>query len=259
MAASDPLADHIPFQTFRLLIENISLWQIMALGLLIWALSNKERLQSFGNWLTTTLKSIKIGNFEAEFKEAERAANELMAESENQAEYENSELSELIAEIDPNAPSASFSAARDRLKQISSGNVDRTQILAGLTPEASAVDFYASAEILRQKRDLSYYDDVVETVARLAESPRLEGKRYMFVWALASALHRMTLFAVKTHQRPLLSVDQLRTAREAAQKLHDNPHVQNDSPNKPKRGIRGPAQYTVNWAETGLAKLALGA
>ena len=59
---------------------------------------------------------------------------------------------------------------------------------------------------------------------------------------------------MKHTDRPLLSLEQLQRAKRTMQKLHDNPHVQHDSPEQPSQGIRGPASYALNWIDKGLAK-----
>jgi hypothetical protein len=67
-------------------------------------------------------------------------------------------------------------------------------------------------------------------------------------------VHRTVLAAVKHSDLPKLSKEQLKKAKQIMGELHDNPHVQLDSPSAPNQGIRGPSSYALNWIEQGLKK-----
>ncbi len=237
------------FQYLKLFLENISIWSLIALGLVIWIIRKPERLKAIPRYIS----SAKLGEFEVQLREVKQKLDETEAHV-AELEEENARLNTLYSAFDIHAPVSELEETRQSLKVLAGNLPDTAPIHDGLKPGADPADVYVAAEILRTNRDLTFYDVLVAVIARIAAHPKLEGLRYHTVWTLASALHRMTLAAVKHSDVPKVTKDQLGAARNALTLLRDNPHVQLDCPTNPKQGIRGPAGYALNWVDKGLDK-----
>ena len=237
------------FQYTKLLLDYVPFWSLILLGLIIWLARNPGVLKA----IPTFVETAKIGQVEVKLREIEEKLEETESHV-SELEEENTRLKQLYVAFDADAPAHELHETRQSLKALAGNLNDMTPVLEALKPGADPADVFAAAEILRQKRDLSAFDALVAAIDRIASSPNLEGLRYMTVWTLASALHRTLIVSVKHTNPPKISVEQLRNAKAALLKLRDNPHVQNDQPDDPDRGIRGPAKYALNWVETGLAK-----
>lgn len=243
------MQDDALFQYTKLVLENVSLWALIALGLIIWIMRNPDRLAAIPKYIS----SAKFGEFEVQLREIQQKLDETEAHV-AELEEENTRLSALYSAFDVHAPVSELERTRQELKALAGNLPDPALILDGLRAGASPADVYAAAEMLRTNRDLALFDPLVDCIDRIAADPKLENLRYHTVWTLASAAHRMVLAAVKHSAAPKLSARQLQDARQAMQKLHDNPHVQLDKPGNPKGGIRGPASFALDWIDKGLEK-----
>lgn len=185
-----------------------------------------------------------------EVKERLRETEEHVTE----IEEENVRLRQIVAGVDIEGPVENLDGARQALKALSGNLEDLSPIVDALKVGASKEELYAAAEILRSRRDFTLFNELLSTVERTASSDTLEGNRYRTVWTLASAIHRTVLAAVKHSKVPRLSKKQLSDAQATMWKLYNNLEVQKDQPDDPKKGIRGPSKYAINWIEKGLAK-----
>jgi len=247
------MQDNTFYQFRKLFMDYFSFWSLIFIGLLIHLFRNPDQMKAFLKAIPKYISSFRVGDFEVQLNQIEQK----LAETESHIsvlEDESKRLNELYSKFDVNAPVHELESTRQSLKSLAGNLDDITPVLDGLKPKANPADVYAAAEILRAKRDTSAFDALIEAVDRIASDAKLEQLRYHTVWTLASAVHRSVLAAVKHTDSPRLSVDQLRRAKGAMKKLHDNPHVQLDRPDQPSRGIRGPAMHALNWIEKGLKK-----
>ncbi len=243
------MQDDPVFQYIKLFVENISLWELIALGLLIWLLRHPEKLKALPRYIA----SARFGGIEVDL----RALEQKLEETEShvaELEEENIRLSSLYEAFNPNAPADELEATRQSLKAMAASMTDTTPILDGLKPGAKAADVYAAAVLLRSRRDISRFDALIDAVERIAAHAKLEGLRYHTVWTLASAVHLTVISAVKHTVVPKLTEAQLQKAQHAMTLLLNNSHVRQDCPDDPKSGITGPATYALNWIGTGLEK-----
>lgn len=237
------------YRYLKLFMDYFSIWSLMFLGLIVWLIRNPERLKIIPYYIS----SARVGNFEVQLRQIEQKLTET-EEHLSEIEEENSRLNTLYDEFDIHAPAHTLERTRQSLKALA-GNLDNiAPVLEGLEPGADPADVYAAAVILRARRDLSAFDALLDGLDRIGSDDKLEGLRYQTVWTLASAVHRTILAAVKHTDTPKLSLDQLERARGVMKKLHDNPHVQHDCPERPNQGIRGPASYAMNWIDKGFEK-----
>ncbi|MEP3512451.1 MAG: hypothetical protein ABJN38_11890 [Lentilitoribacter sp.] len=237
------------FQYLKLFMEYVPLWLVAVFFLIFVLWRNPGWLEKFPKYIA----SIRFGDFEMQLREV----NAKLRETEQhvaELEEESIRLNQLYEGFDVDGPAEALDGPRQALKALS-GNLDNmAPVIVALQPGSSSDDVYAAAEILRSRRDFSTFDALITTVDRIASDQRLEGLRYRTVWTLASAVHRTVLAAVKHSSKPALRQDQLQRAKTAMQKLHDNGHVQDDRPDDPKKGIRGPSGYALNWIDKGLEK-----
>lgn len=243
------MEDDRTYQYIKLFLDYIPIWAVLAAGILIYLYRNPQIWSQIPKYVANA----KFGDFQIELREVK----EKLAETEAQVaelEAENAELRGLYNTFDPHAPVSELQAVRQNLKDVAGTIGDLSVVYPGLAEGAEADEVYAAAEILRERRDPAAFDALVEAVDRIASHEHLEGLRYHTVWTLASAVHKTVLSAVRNKQSPSLTVDQLHRARAAIVKLRDNPHVQDDMPNAPEAGIRGPCGYAITWIDRGLRK-----
>lgn len=237
------------YQYLKLLLDYVPVWSIILVSAIVWAAKNPGWLQA----IPTYVSSARIGEFEIQL----RQLNEQLSETENhvaELEEENLRLNQLYAKFDAHAPLSELEKTRQEIKVVATNLDDISPALEGLAPGAEHEDVYAAAEILRTKRDFSSFDALIDAIDRIASDDELEELRFHTVWTLASAVHKTVLAAVKHSEMPRLSKVQLSRAKDAMQKLYNNPHVQLDRPDAPKQGIRGPSGHALNWIEKGLDK-----
>ncbi len=241
--------DDVVYQYLKLFMDYFSVWAVLLLAVLIWLFRNPDTLKELPKYI----ESAKFGDVELKLRKLEQKLEETESHV-SELEQESARLNTLYAGFDPHAPVHELEATRQRLKSLAGDLDDLSPVMDGLRPGADPEDVYAAAEILRARREFSMFDDLVGAVERIASDPELEGLRYHTVWTLASAVHRTVIAAVKHSDVPQLTGAQLTRAQSAMTKLRDNPHVQNDSPDAPNQGIRGPAKYALDWIARGLAK-----
>lgn len=253
--------DDPTFQYVKLFVENVSLWPFVLMGLVAFLLLNKTAFSR----LSENIEKIKVGSVEVvlrELKEKIEATHARVEETtqqvqalENEVERDRIALTDLLESFDPHAPVAELARTRDALRAMAPSLDDLEPVHKGLAEGASAEEVYAAAEIARTRRDVALFDELVACLDRLAADPDLGGIRLHTVWTLTSALHRTAIAAIKHTEMPLLSREQLLTARAMLDRLVRNPRVEADRPETPTGGVKGPAGWARDWIDKGLAKL----
>lgn len=237
------------YQYIKLFLEYIPIWAILLIIFVIILRRNPNILTSIPKYISNA----KIGEFEIELREVKQTLAETQAQV-IEMEAENTRLRDLYKAFDPHLPVHELEPVRQNLKDVAKSIDDLSIVFSGLAFGAEPGEVYASAEILRERRDVAAFGKLVEAVDRIGSHEKLEGLRYHTVWTLASAIHKTVLSAVRNHHIPKLTHEQLSHAKAAIEKLRDNPHVQNDSPESPDSGIRGPCRYALDWIDRGLSK-----
>lgn len=243
------------FAYVQLVLENVSIWQILAVAAFIWLVRNRAVLRDLPKYISR----FKIGDVEVELRELKeqvQIAQDNVEALENEILLERQRYDDILASFDPHAPVADLAQARQSLKAVSGSIEDMAPVMQGLAPGAEAEQIYAAAEILRTKRDPSYFSKLVETLDRLARDPDLTGVRLHTVWTLTSALHKTLIADIKHSGAPQLTKDQLTQAQQMLQRLVKNPRVLTDRPDAPLQGVRGPAKWANDWIARRLKALA---
>ncbi|MEX0370016.1 MAG: hypothetical protein AB3N09_05240, partial [Tateyamaria sp.] len=184
------------FAYVQLLFENISIWQLLAVAIFIWLVLNRTVIRDLPRYVSR----FKIGDVEIELRELKeqvQIAQENVEALENEILLERQRYDEILASFDPHAPVSDLSEARQSLKALSTSIEDMGPVLQGLAPGAEAEQIYAAAEVLRTRRDPTYFSKIVETLDRLARDPDLTGVRLYTVWTLTSALHKTLIADIK--------------------------------------------------------------
>lgn len=241
------------YQYLRLFLENVSVWPVLIVGAFWWLARHPSVFEKLPGYVSR----LKIGSVEVDLREVKAKLAETqqqVSELENEIELEKSRYDDLLSGFDPHAPLSDLAKTRDALKAMAPVMDDMSPVRQGLSPDAKPEEIYAAAEILRARRDISLFDDLVSCLDRLASDADLWGIRLYTVWTLTSALHR-TLIADIKHGAPRLSREQLMRARAMLVKLTQNPRVLADRPDEPLKGVRGPAKWAGDWIQKGLAAL----
>ncbi|TNE69742.1 MAG: hypothetical protein EP336_01305 [Rhodobacteraceae bacterium] len=237
------------FQYLKLFTEYVPLWVLLLGGVVIWLIRHPEKLEA----LTRNVESAKIGEFEIKLREVKEKLETTQAQVE-ELEAENTRLTSLYNDFDANAGADVLHAVRQQVHHRARELGDLSPVREGLRPGAEPEEIFVAAEMLRERRDIDSFEALIDCIARIAADPMLEGLRFKTVWSLASAVHKTVLSDVSHNTPPRLTVDQLKRARHVMESLMQNAHVQEDRPDAPQAGIRGPAQFALNWIEKGLKK-----
>lgn len=237
------------FQYLKLFTEYVPLWVLLLGGVVIWLIRHPEKLEA----LTRNVENAKIGEFEIKLREVKEKLETTQAQVE-ELEAENTRLTSLYSSFNAHAGYDVLNKVRTQAQHRVRELNDLSPLLDGLKQGATPEDVFVAAEMLRERRDIDSFDALIDCIARIAADPMLEGLRYQTVWSLASAVHKTVLSDVSHNTPPRLTVDQLKRARHVMESLMQNAHVQEDRPDAPQAGIRGPAQFALNWIEKGLKK-----
>ncbi|MEL7466125.1 MAG: hypothetical protein AAFN79_18780 [Pseudomonadota bacterium] len=232
----------MPFaELARLLIENVDLWELVLLGLLIWIWRNPK--------LINRVASFKVGDLEVELRDLKQEVSEQKSEIER-LEQEIAIFEAPVPGFDPHAPVGELSEARAAMNARAMQLNDFSEVrkaLAHRPPDPTAL-FNASI-ILRKRRPTALFSELVSLLDDLAGHQSLKEIRLNTVWKLTSAAHYILIAAVRDGIEPPISLSELRRARDVLNRLMMNPRVQSDDP---LSGVATPAKSALKWIETGL-------
>jgi hypothetical protein len=236
------------FQYFKAFVDVLFSWPAIGWALLAIAFLYRSRLKD----LPVYVAELKFGDINVKLRDLQQKVTETQTEVEilsNELQAERERYSSILQGMNPHAPVAEMESARQAIKALAPGMTDLGHVLAGLEPGATDEAFYGAAEVIRAKRDVKTFDKVVACLDRLAGSPHLESYRLHAVWTLTSALHKLIMDDAKSGQKALLTSQQLSRAAAMLKRLAENPRVENDRPDDPDRGIRGPIRWSLSWIE----------
>ena len=237
------------YQYIKLILDYFPFWALSTVCIVIYTIRKPDWIGKVSHHI----EIFKVGPFELSLRRIEKKLKET-EEHLDEVEQENIRLNEYLEKFNTEIPGRSIENKRQAIKALSGSVEDLSPVVKALKSGADPDEVYAAAEILRSRRNLSAFDELIDAIDRIASDNKLEGLRYRTVWTLSSAAHRTVLAAVKHSDQPKLSKQQLERAREALLKLMKNPHVQKDRPDDPKKGIIGPSTFALNWIEKGLKK-----
>ncbi len=230
------------FDYLKLAVENLSLWPLIVLGLLIWLARRRDLLDRLTGFSFGGLE-VKLNEIRAEVAQSKEQISAL----ENELALERAALQELIAGFNPHAPVAELEQVRDKLKANARAMSDLSAVKDFLRPEATAAELYAAAETLRERRPTAFAGDLVACLERLAGDDDLRGVRLHTVWSLVSALHRILIADIRDGAQPRIPAETLAAAEAMLDRLEANPRVRDDRPDAPDAGVRGPLRHARSW------------
>lgn len=234
-------------ELLKLLIENIDLWEVVLLLVVIWLARHPEHFR--------LIQSIKVGDLEIKLQQLEAevsSSKEEIRELEQELENNRRLFGDLLEGFDAHSPLPELARTRELLRANARTISDIQGLASFLKPGASAEGLYAAAVTLRERRPTELFGTVIECLDRLAQHDDLEGIRLNTVWTLASAVHLMLIAAIRDGAKPQIQPASLLAAQHTLKRLEQNPRVQSDRPDMPEKGIRGPIKHAYSWIEKGL-------
>ena len=240
------------FDYLKLFVENVSIWEIVLVGIIIWFVLKPDTLSGFLSRIT----KLKIGDLEVELEKLRAEVAESKTEIkvlENELERGLSTFDDVLEQFDANAPVAKLAPVSEALKSRARSLTDVDALRPYLQESATPEQVFAAAIAIRERRPTSVFSDVVDCLDRLATQDDLGGIRLHTVWTLTSALHRILIAAIRDGAEPEMSPQELRRASVMLDRLEQNRRVQRDRPDDPDKGVRGPIRFARNWIERGLA------
>ncbi|GAA0359770.1 hypothetical protein GCM10009092_24970 [Bowmanella denitrificans] len=235
------------FDYLKLFVENVSLWEIAALLIVLSVLFRPDLLKR--------VNRLKFGDFEVELEQLRQEVSEQKQEIrglETALEQERQVFAEILQGFDPNAPVSALAETRERLKAYAKGLENLEQITDGLLLSSGPEQLYAAAVMFKERRPTQFVPQLLDCLASLAADKNLCGVRLNTVWTLTSALHFTLIASVRDGIRPAVNTADLKRVLLVLEQLEQHPRIQDDRPDNPDRGIRGPIKHARNWAQKGL-------
>ena len=235
------------FDYIKLFVENVKLWELIVLAVMIW-LSTKPKILE-------RITRVKIGDLELELEQLKKDVTDQKNEIrtlEKELENEREIFKEILEGFDPHVPVNELTRTRERLRAYAKTLTDLDEITEHLDPSKGPEELYAAAVMFRERRPTKFVPQLLDCLDSLANSENLLGIRLHTVWTLASALHFTVIASVRDGVEPKIPKKELERAQQVLGRLERNPRVQKDRPDDPKRGVRGPIRYTLDWIKRGL-------
>ncbi|RYD58519.1 MAG: hypothetical protein EOP60_03035 [Sphingomonadales bacterium] len=229
------------FQWTKMILDH--LWLLVPLILLVYIICRPSVLRY--------ISRVKFGDFELELA----SLKEELKETKQQLVESHSQVRDLIAKLDTNAPWKELRRAARPLKAQAGylAGDSLTEALSGLEPGATPAALHAAAVIARKRSDPAVLGQLVACLDRLSAADDLQGVRLNTVWQLASAVHLTLVGIYKNGTTPIPDLSLLERARSVIERLIGHPRVIEDQPNDSKKGIQGPAAKALRWIGTALA------
>ncbi len=236
------------FELLKIIIENVNLWEIILLLVIIWVGRHPEYLK--------LIQSIKVGDLEIKIKQLEEEVSSSKDEIrvlEQELENDRRLFGDLLEGFDAQTPLPQLAKTRERLIANARTITDLKELSKFLKPSASPEELYAAAVTLRERRPTELFDHIVECLDRLSSAKDLGGIRLNTIWTLTSALHLMLIAAIRDGASPQISTSSLRNAKAMLSRLEQHPKIQGDRPDKPEKGVRGPIKHAQAWIQRALS------
>ena len=231
-------------------LGNTSLWEVMLLAALIYLLSIPE--------FRKRIKVIKFGNFELELeslKEELKKDREKIAELEEEVENDRRLFDDILNSFDPNAPVSELAAARQTIKSEAKNLSEIDSLRKYLSLKSSPEELFVAAVTIREKRPVPLLSDLISFLEEVANESDLGGFRLNTIWTLTSALHLTLISCIRDGVGEVPDKLILEKGHKMLKVLTQNPQVQQDRPDNPTKGIRGPAKHALNWIEKGIKSM----
>jgi DNA integrity scanning protein DisA with diadenylate cyclase activity len=232
------------------ILRNTSLWEITTLLIVIYFIFQPEILKN--------ITKFKFGQFELEMntlKEEVKKGNDKITSLELELKSDRLQLDKLRNSFDPNASVGELGEARKSIKSQARNLSEISSLSEYLNMDSSSEQLYIAAVGIRETRPVKLLPNLISFLELIAASNTLGGYRLNTIWTLTSALHKILISCIRDDIEPLPDKNLLLQARNVLQKLENNPRVQQDRPDAPNKGIRGPIKDSSTWVEKGLTQL----
>jgi hypothetical protein len=229
------------------ILGNTSPWEILLFLVVIYLFSKPN----FRNRIT----KIKFGEFELELEALRnevQKGTEKIAELEDEVESDKRLFEDILDSFDPNSSVRDLASARQAIKAEARNLSELESLRKFLVLESSAEELFVAAVTIREKRPVALLPDLIAFLEQISSTNDLGGYRLNTIWTLISALHRTLIACIRDGVEPTPSKETFEKAKRMLVNLDGNVKVQNDRPDNPMKGIRGPAKHALNWVNQGL-------
>ncbi|TVV45910.1 hypothetical protein [Thalassolituus sp. C2-1] len=229
------------------ILRQSSLWEITLLAVLIYLFIQPD--------FRKRITKIKLGNFELELQELKdqvQKGQEKIQELEEEVENERRFFEDFLEDFDPNTPISELAKVRQSIRSQAKNLTELESLKSRLNLQSSAEELYFTAVALREKRPVSLLPDLISFLQELSADKNLGGYRLNTIWTLTSALHLTLIACIRDKVGPMPDKEILEQAQRTLNALEQNPRVQQDRPDNPSKGIRGPLKHALTWVGKGL-------
>lgn len=229
------------------ILRQSSLWEITLLAVLIYLFIQPD--------FRKRITKIKLGNFELELQELKdqvQKGQEKIQELEEEVENERRFFEDFLEDFDPNTPISELAKVRQSIRSQAKNLTELESLKSRLNLQSSAEELYFTAVALREKRPVSLLPDLISFLQELSADKNLGGYRLNTIWTLTSALHLTLIACIRDKVGPMPDKEILEQAQRTLNALEQNPRVQQDRPDNPSKGIRGPLKHALAWVGKGL-------
>jgi len=229
------------------ILRQSSLWEITLLAVLIYLFIQPD--------FRKRITKIKLGNFELELQELKdqvQKGQEKIQELEEEVENERRFFEDFLEDFDPNTPISELAKVRQSIRSQAKNLSELESLKSRLNLQSSAEELYFTAVALREKRPVSLLPDLISFLQELSADKNLGGYRLNTIWTLTSALHLTLIACIRDKVGPMPDKEILEQAQRTLNALEQNPRVQQDRPDNPSKGIRGPLKHALTWVGKGL-------
>jgi hypothetical protein len=225
-----------------LILKNTSLWELLALVIVMYFLCQPSLMKA--------ITRIKVGELEIELEQLKAKVEQSEAhigELESELQNERRLFEDFIEKFNPNASISELTPVRNTARALAR-NMDDIDSLADFLKLGVAPDeLYLAAVALRERRPVKLIPALVALLADLSADSNLGGYRLNIIWTLTSALHLSLLSSVRDGVRPMPDKETLSLAERMLFQLERHTKVQQDRPDEPFKGIRGPIKHCQAW------------
>lgn len=181
-------------------------------------------------WASSWLESIKVGNFEAKFRELKEAVDATQKELDQlKATYQEMEKDFLktCAEFDPDAPAAELNKLASKLKAKAKGLTSIDFIFANLAGSANQAEVFGAACALHVRPQFHAIDGVIELLDALSRTADLRGFRLKTIYRLLMAVDEIVKLDTRNDDG-LLTDEQRRGIGRVLGQLQSHPRCSAD-------------------------------
>lgn len=204
-------------------LHTLDIFRLDAIGLAIFGIATLP-------WISRWLKSIKVGDFEAEFRElkavVEATQNEL---DQLKLTYQEMEVDFIKSckDFDPEASSTELNQLATNLKAKAKGLISIDFIFKDLVNSSDEALIFGAACALSVRPQFHAIDKILDLFLILSESPDMRGVRLKTIYRLLMALDEIIKLDYR-NRKDLLTDEQRERIKDILIKIKKHPKCLND-------------------------------